>query len=74
MIASFIILSINTIVKEYYIDDRTIPYEEYKQMQEEYKQLQESYKQLQDGYRELQTDHSQAVEYIEQLEYEMEAE
>ena len=46
----------------------------YKVLLDDHEALQEAYDELYEGYNELQQEHSQAVERIEYLEYELEAE
>ena len=44
----------------------------YEVISDDYEDLQEAYDELYEGYNELQQEHSQAVERIEYLEYELE--
>ena len=44
----------------------------YEVISDDYEALQEAYDELYEGYTELQQEHSQAVERIEYLEYELE--
>ena len=46
----------------------------YEVLLDDYEALQEAYNDLHEGYTELQTEHSQAVERIEYLQYKLEGE
>ena len=66
VIVAILIGLILTTVQSYSDDAR------YEVLLDDHEALQEAYDTLREGYTELQTEHSQAVERIEYLEYELE--
>ena len=65
VIVAILIGFILTVVQSHTDDAR------YEVLLDDYEALQEAYDTLHEGYNELQQDHSQAVERIEYLEYEL---
>ena len=65
VIAVILLGLILTAVQSYSDDAR------YEVLLDDYEALQEAYDELYEGYTELQTEHSQAVERIEYLEYKL---
>ena len=66
IIVAILVGVILTTVQSYSDDAR------YEVLLDDHEALQEAYNDLHEGYTELQTEHSQAVERIEYLEYELE--
>ena len=66
VIVAILVGVILTAVQSYSDDAR------YEVISDDYEALQEAYDELHKGYTELQQEHSQAVERIEYLEYELE--
>ena len=66
IIVAILIGVILTAVQSYSDDAR------YEVLLDDYEALQEAYDELYEGYTELQTEHSQAVERIEYLQYKLE--
>ena len=66
VIVAILVGVILTAVQSYSDDAR------YELISDDYEALQEAYDELHKGYTELQQEHSQAVERIEYLEYELE--
>ena len=66
VIVAILVGVILTTVQSYSDDAR------YEVISDDYEALQEAYDELYEGYTELQQEHSQAVERIEYLEYELE--